>query len=180
MTQEVTQPAYRARTFQRFVEENRELLTIYGILFIIMLIGTVLSSQFRTTTNFFNVLRQAVALGMVSIGQTFVILSGGIDLSVGAAISLVAVYTAGLMKLYPTMTLPIVLLMLISLVHGLAYALLPPLWSAPDEPMLFEYAALVERLNRVKVPTLVVMGTKDPDFPNPAAEFRERWAARPA
>ncbi len=120
MTQEVTQPAYRARTFQRFVEENRELLTIYGILFIIMLIGTVLSSQFRTTTNFFNVLRQAVALGMVSIGQTFVILSGGIDLSVGAAISLVAVYTAGLMKLYPTMTLPIVLLMLIM---GLAIGL---------------------------------------------------------
>lgn len=27
-----------------------------------------------------------------------------------------------------------------------------------------------ERLNRVKAPTLVVMGTKDPDFPNPAAE----------
>lgn len=29
-----------------------------------------------------------------------------------------------------------------------------------------------ERLTRVKVPTLVIMGTKDPDFPDPAAEGR--------
>jgi len=104
---------FSSRSFQRFVDENREQLTIYGILLIITVIGTVLSSQFRTSTNFFNVLRQAVALGMVSIGQTFVILSGGIDLSVGAAISLVAVYTANLMKAYPAMTLPIVALMLL-------------------------------------------------------------------
>ena len=27
-----------------------------------------------------------------------------------------------------------------------------------------------ERLNRIKVPTLVIMGGKDPDFPDPAAE----------
>jgi ribose transport system permease protein len=57
---------------------------------------------------------------MVSIGQTFVILSGGIDLSVGATISLIAVYTAGLMKIHPDLTLPIVLLMVvIGLVIGL-------------------------------------------------------------
>ena len=29
-----------------------------------------------------------------------------------------------------------------------------------------------ERLNRVKAPTLVIMGTKDPDFPDPALEGR--------
>lgn len=29
-----------------------------------------------------------------------------------------------------------------------------------------------ERLKRVKAPTLVIMGTKDPDFPDPAAEGR--------
>jgi pimeloyl-ACP methyl ester carboxylesterase len=29
-----------------------------------------------------------------------------------------------------------------------------------------------ERLSRVKVPTLVIMGTKDPDFPDPVAEAK--------
>jgi ribose/xylose/arabinose/galactoside ABC-type transport system permease subunit len=120
MTQATARPSYRSRTLQQFFEENRELLTIYGILLITIIIGTALSSQFRTATNLFTVLRQAVALGMVSIGQTFVILSGGIDLSVGAAISLTAVYTAGMMKLSPTMTWPIVLLMLLM---GLAIGL---------------------------------------------------------
>jgi ribose transport system permease protein len=44
-----------------------------------------------------NVLLQAVALGLVAIGQTMVILSGGLDLSVGATISMVAIYSSGLM-----------------------------------------------------------------------------------
>ena len=120
MAQEIARPSYRTNTLKQFFGENRELLTIYGILMFILIIGTVLSPNFRSAANLFNVLRQAVALGMVSIGQTFVILSGGIDLSVGATISLVAVYTAGLMKLYPTMTWPIVLLMLLM---GLAIGL---------------------------------------------------------
>ena len=120
MSQEIVRPSYRSRTFQQFFDENRELLTIYGILMLIIIVGTALSADFRSAANLFNVLRQAVALGMVSIGQTFVILSGGIDLSVGAAISLTAVYTAGLMKLYPEMTVPIVLLILLmGLVIGL-------------------------------------------------------------
>jgi len=120
MAHEVARPSYRSHTLKQFFDENRDLLTIYGILMLILFIGTVLSPNFRSAANLFNVLRQAVALGMVSIGQTFVILSGGIDLSVGATISLVAVYTAGLMKLYPTMTWPIVLLMLLM---GLAIGL---------------------------------------------------------
>jgi ribose transport system permease protein len=46
------------------------------------------------------------------MGQTFVILSGGIDLSVGATISLITIYSAGLMKVRPDMVVHFVLLML--------------------------------------------------------------------
>ena len=64
---------------------------------------------------------------MVSIGQTFVIISGGIDLSVGSTISLIAVYTAGMMAGRPGLGViaPLVLLMLlIGLVIGFANGML--------------------------------------------------------
>jgi ribose/xylose/arabinose/galactoside ABC-type transport system permease subunit len=120
MTQEAIKTTTPTRSFRQLMDENRELAIIFGILLIIAAFAAVASPNFRTEKNTFNVLRQAVALGMVSIGQTFVILSGGIDLSVGATISLIAVYTAGLMKIHPDLTLPIVLLMVvIGLVIGL-------------------------------------------------------------
>lgn len=120
MPEQTIASGYQSRSVKNFFEENRELVTIFGILLIIAAVGAIASPKFRTEQNTFNVLRQAVALGLVSIGQTFVILSGGIDLSVGATISLVAVYTAGLMKLHPDMTGPLVLLMIIlGLVIGL-------------------------------------------------------------
>ena len=43
----------------------------------------------------------------------------------------------------------VALLMLIALAHGLIYALGVPLWQAPDEPMLFEYAGLTAELGRI-------------------------------
>lgn len=106
---------YQKRDLRQFVDSNRELVIIYGILFFIMGVSALASPQFRTATNTFNVLRQAVALGLVSIGQTFVILSGGIDLSVGATISLIAVYTSGLMNGRPGLgvIVPIILLMIL-------------------------------------------------------------------
>lgn len=112
MSEQAIQPIGQHRNFRQFLEENRELVIIFGILLVIIAIGLLVAPEFHTATNAFNVLRQAVALGMVSIGQTFVILSGGIDLSVGATISLVAVYTTGLMELNPGFVFPIVLLML--------------------------------------------------------------------
>lgn len=114
MAREVAQTSYSHRSLRQVLEENRELVTIFGILLFIILIGTLVSPDFRTAKNLVNVVRQAVALGMVSIGQTFVIISGGLDLSVGSTISLVAVYTSGMMAGRPGLEVigSIVLLML--------------------------------------------------------------------
>jgi ribose/xylose/arabinose/galactoside ABC-type transport system permease subunit len=107
----LARPTNRLRSI---VEENRELVTIYSILLALVIIAAFLSPNFRTGANITNVARQAVTLGLVSAGQTVVILAGGIDLSVGATISLINVYTAGLMQKWPApaLILPIVLLML--------------------------------------------------------------------
>jgi predicted ABC-type sugar transport system permease subunit len=113
--------------WQVFVDEHRELVSIYGILLLIISLAAIISPDFRTSLNIFNVLRQAVALGLVSIGQTMVILSGGIDLSVGATISLIGVYTSGLMAGEPGLgvIVPIVLLMIgVGLAVGLVNSLL--------------------------------------------------------
>jgi len=85
----------------RFFREHTETITIYLILFGIIILGAVLSPDFTKSENVFNVLLQAVALGLVATGQTVVILSGGLDLSVGATISMVAVYSSGLMNGQP-------------------------------------------------------------------------------
>jgi ribose transport system permease protein len=49
---------------------------------------SVLSPYFLTTNNLLNLLDQSVVVGIVSIGMTFVILTGGIDLSVGSVAGL--------------------------------------------------------------------------------------------
>src|SRR5688572_30486335 len=41
------------------------------------------------------------------------------------------------------------LLMALGLIHGLVYAWIIPIWEAPDEPFVYEYAALVAELGHV-------------------------------
>lgn len=55
---------------------------------------SIKSPYFLDLTNFQNVGRQGAALAAVAFGQTFVVLTAGIDLSVGATIALVSVATA--------------------------------------------------------------------------------------
>ena len=47
--------------FRRYLRDNPELATIYAIMFFVIGLGALLSPEFRTPTNAFNVLRQAVA-----------------------------------------------------------------------------------------------------------------------
>ncbi|MBD5782485.1 ribose ABC transporter permease [Pelagicoccus sp. NFK12] len=57
-----------------------------------------LSDQFLTADNGFNILRQISVNLCLSIGMTLVIVSGGIDLSVGAILGLAGAVAAGLLK----------------------------------------------------------------------------------
>jgi ribose transport system permease protein len=65
------------------------------VVFIIMLVAAaLLSDKFYTADNITNVLRQSVPLGLISLGMLYVILTGGIDLSVGSIMALVSVVVA--------------------------------------------------------------------------------------
>ena len=52
---------------------------------------SLLSPYFLTRSNIFNMLDQSVVIGIVSVGMTFVILTGGIDLSVGSVAGLTGI-----------------------------------------------------------------------------------------
>lgn len=58
---------------------------------------TLLSDRFLTLSNGVNVLRQAAINGIISVGMTYVILTAGIDLSVGAVLALANVVVADLL-----------------------------------------------------------------------------------
>jgi ribose transport system permease protein len=98
---------------RRFLDEQRDVLIIYGLLLTIVLMAAIFIPDFRNPGNFTNVLRQSVALGIASVGQTMAILVGGIDLSVGAIVSLMNVYSSGFMAKYTT--LPLVVGMVVAL-----------------------------------------------------------------
>lgn len=57
---------------------------------------SIVSPEFRTLNNFFSLLRQSSINGLIAFGMTFVILTGGIDLSVGSVLALTTVLTAGM------------------------------------------------------------------------------------
>lgn len=65
-------------------------------LLLLMLAASVIYPEFCTVRNLSNVLRQMSMVGLSAIGMTFVIISGGIDLSIGAVIGLTGVIAAQL------------------------------------------------------------------------------------
>jgi ribose/xylose/arabinose/galactoside ABC-type transport system permease subunit len=72
-------------------------LVVYGLILILSVYASLVSPNFLTERNIFNVLRTAAFLGTVAIGETLVIMSGGIDLSVGSVIKLAVLMSAILM-----------------------------------------------------------------------------------
>ena len=59
-------------------------IRMLGLALLLGIVLTILSPHFLTQNNLLNVLDQSVVVGIVAIGMTFVILIGGIDLSVGS------------------------------------------------------------------------------------------------
>ncbi|GLK65595.1 ribose ABC transporter permease [Paracoccus kondratievae] len=71
-------------------------LPLIGLIVVSILMGLA-SDNFFTLNNILNVLRQVSVVGILAVGMTFVILTGGIDLSVGAVMALVGTLSAGMM-----------------------------------------------------------------------------------
>lgn len=70
---------------------------IIYIAFVVMVIGlSIFSDSFLTLTNINNILRQCSMVGILAIGMTYIIIAGGIDLSVGSTMALASCVAAGM------------------------------------------------------------------------------------
>lgn len=90
-----------------------ELTTVIALI-ILMAIITIINSNFLTANNLLNLLLQVTSNALIAFGMTFVILTGGIDLSVGSILALSSALTAGLLG----SGMPVTLAILISLILG--------------------------------------------------------------
>src|SRR6185503_16664079 len=71
----------------------RELGTLVGLVLLVLLLS-VLTPHFLSVSNLLNVMEQTSINAVIALGMTFVILSGGIDLSVGSLLALSGVVLA--------------------------------------------------------------------------------------
>lgn len=79
---------------KQLVVKRLAVSSLFIALLALVLIASLISDSFLNPFNVFNVLRQVALYGIVSVGITFVILTAGIDLSVGSIVGVVSVLTA--------------------------------------------------------------------------------------
>jgi ribose transport system permease protein len=97
----------------------------YVLLLALIVVAAILSPAFLKITNLLNILRQAGPLAIVAVGQTFVILIGGIDVSVGALVSMTTVIGGSIMADSNEMIAPTVaVVLMLGVIVGFAHYLL--------------------------------------------------------
>jgi ribose transport system permease protein len=101
----------------------KKLFGIFGLLLVVCIATALMSDRFLTPFNIENLLRRTALFGILSIGVAFVIITAGIDLSIGSVVCLVGV---GLPWLLMTVKVPLAIGLLavaavslaIGLIHG--------------------------------------------------------------
>lgn len=109
--------------FKTKLKENQNLGTILALI-ILMVFVSVLNPTFLQANNLMNLMRQLIINGFIALGMTFVILTGGIDLSVGSTLALTSAIFAGLLQNGVNTGLAILITVGLGLVLGLINGLL--------------------------------------------------------
>ncbi|MFT3849743.1 MAG: ABC transporter permease [Propionivibrio sp.] len=115
----------------RLVQRIQDLGPLLGLV-LLCLVGWMLNPDFATADNVLNVLTRTAFIGIIAVGMTFVIISGGIDLSVGSMAALIAgamillmnAISTSIQSPYLVVTLGIVFALALGALFGLAHGLL--------------------------------------------------------
>src|SRR5436309_15250884 len=95
-------------------------------LFVLIIFFSITGQGFLNVYNFQTIGADMALVLIMALGQTFVIISGGIDLSVGFVMGMASVYSAQVMSRLGVNT-PLLVVVLLSLAAGLLVALIPGL-----------------------------------------------------
>ncbi len=103
----------------------KKILGIFGLLVFICIATSLMSDRFLTQFNIENLIRRSALFGILSIGAAFVIITSGIDLSIGSVVCLVGCLTPWMLVQHE-LPVPLVLAIIagISVLIGLTNGLL--------------------------------------------------------
>lgn len=88
-------------------------------LFVLILVSSFLSPYFLKLQNLMNILRQVSYVGIIALGMTFVIIGGGIDLSVGSMTAFIGVIIILLMNYLGTIIGNEIIVIIICIIAGI-------------------------------------------------------------
>lgn len=123
---------------------------IYIVLILLFIFFSIATPAFLNANNLINVIRQISMLGIASVGMTFALLVGGIDLSIGSQMSMVAVIcsimmTRGNINPWIASLLCIILTSLVGFFNGLIISKIkmPPLIVTLSSMIIIEGVAFI-------------------------------------
>jgi len=105
---------------KRFASKNTSLI---GLL-VLMLIVTLIDTTFIQPSNLTNVLRQVSINGLIALGMSLVILTGGIDLSVGSVFGLTSAILASMLMSGVNSVFALIVTLILGLLLGLVNGIL--------------------------------------------------------
>lgn len=107
------------RKLPRIIIANRDVTVAIGflvLLVVLVAVASITTDTFLSPQNLTNLLRQMVTTGLLAFGMLVVILTGGIDLSVGSVVAFAGIVSAGLVA-----NLPLPLALLIGVATGIGF-----------------------------------------------------------
>ncbi|GIU27758.1 ribose ABC transporter permease [Shewanella schlegeliana] len=112
MSQSITAQPFYKRINKAWLIEQKSLIALMCLIFVVSL----LSPNFLTVDNLLNILRQTSINAIIAVGMTIVILTAGIDLSVGSVLALSGAIVATLIG----MDVPVIVALPVALIAGAA------------------------------------------------------------
>ena len=104
------------KTKELLLHYGRQFGTLAGLL-VLCLVLWILTPHFLTVSNLLNVAQQTTIVAIIAVGMTFVIITAGIDLSVGSVLAFAGVVMASLLQ----KGVPLVLALLVGLLNSSTY-----------------------------------------------------------
>lgn len=145
-----------------FTFHNAPLLATIGIFIVVYLIGGRLYPAMQKPQVFFNLFINDSSLLLVSIGMTMVMLTAGIDLSVGGMIALISTATAALLRGGADPYLVMVLMVLLGIAFGAFMGWV--IQTLKVEPFIVTLMGLFLARGLAYIISLVSIGIKNPVY----------------
>lgn len=117
--------------FSIWASTFRTELTMGAVLILLIIVLRIISKNFLTARNMTNILSQVSFTAILSLGQTFVLLTGGIDLSVGSVLGITSMVGAMVMKSTNSIFIAVVVTLLLGMLIGTVNGLLVSRFGIP-------------------------------------------------